>query len=101
MGITERNRPKSQKKFNEKVNKSLDFAPQRQKKQDFNGSQFNSHQNMDRFKQGNVDTESDDYDSQVTSRHQVSESYSSELDCSSDASSESNGKSAYIQQLKQ
>ena len=56
---------------------------------------------MDRFKQGNVDTESDDYDSQVTSRHQVSESYSSELDCSSDASSESNGKSAYIQQLKQ
>ena len=56
---------------------------------------------MDRFKQGNVATESEDYDSQVTSRHQLSESYSSELDCSLDASSESNGKTAYIEQLKE
>ena len=100
MGITERNRPKSQKKFNEKVNKSLDFVPHRQIKQELNDNHLNSHKNMDRFKQGNVATESEDYDSQVTSRHQLSESYSSELDCSSDASSESNGKSAYIEQLK-
>ena len=50
--------------------------------------------------QGNVATESEDYDSQVTSRHQISQTYSSQLDCSSDASSHSNGKSAYIEMLK-
>lgn len=60
---------------------------------------------MAKFKHGFENTESD-YDSQVakssvSSDHVSSAEYSSELDCSSDASSESNGKQEYIEMLKQ